>query len=156
MPNWKKVSEEDKKDMIEMFEAGMSVKEVSELTGWAKQTVYDKRRNWKKRRSEAKPEVAEEAETEQEVQTGLENSDYAKSYLAGDPAVVHSSFEISRNVRIRSKKTGILYEMDDGNPNEKIIKITLADGKQIDIELGLFEKFVDEGVDVFLELKRTA
>lgn len=155
MPNWKKVSEEDKKDMIEMFEAGMSVKEVSELTGWAKQTVYDKRRNWKKRRSE-KPEVIEEAETEQEAQTGLENSDYAKSYLAGDPAVVHSSFEISRNVRIRSKKTGILYEMDDGNPNEKIIKITLADGKQIDIELGLFEKFVDEGVDVFLELKRTA
>ena len=156
MPAWKKVSEEDKKDMIEMFEAGMSVKEVSELTGWAKQTVYDKRRNWKKRRNEAKPEVIEETESEQETQTGLENSDYAKSYLAGDPAVVHSSFEISRNVKIRSRKTGILYEMDDGNPNEKIIKITLADGKQIDIELSLFEKFVDEGVDVFLELKRTA
>ena len=156
MPTWKKVSEEDKKDMIEMFEAGMSVKEVSELTGWAKQTVYEKRRNWKKRRTENKPEVVEEAEQKQETQTGLENSDYAKLYLAGDPAVIHSSFEISRNIKILSKKTGILYEMDDGNPNEKILKITLADGKQIDIELSMFEKFVDEGVDVFLELKRTA
>lgn len=156
MTNRKIVSEADKKDMIEMFEAGMSVKEISELTGWTSKTVYAQRKNWKKRRTESVPEVVEEAEAEQEAQTGLENSDYAKSYLAGDPAVVHSSFEISRNVRIRSNKTGILYEMDDGNPNEKIIKITLADGKQIDIELGLFEKFVDEGVDVFLELKRTA
>lgn len=155
MPTWKKITEEGKKDMAEMFEAGLSVKEVAELTGWARNTVYAQRKNWKKRRTKTEPDVTETVEPEQENTTSLADSDYAKAYLADDPAVVHSSFDISRNIRIRSRKTGILYEMDDES-DEKILKITLADGRTIDIELGLFEKFVDEGIDVFLELKRTA
>ena len=155
MPTWKKITEEGKKDMAEMFEAGLSVKEVAELTGWARNTVYAQRKNWKKRRAKAEPEVIETVETERENSTSLADSDYAKAYFAGDPKVVSSSFDISRNIRIRSRKTGILYEMDDGS-DEKILKITLADGKSINIELGLFEKFVDEGIDVFLELKKTA
>lgn len=155
MPTWKKITEEGKKDMAEMFEAGLSVKEVAELTGWARNTVYAQRKNWKKRRAKTESEVAENVGTKQETAPGLADSDYAKAYLANDAAVVHSTFDISRNIRIRSRKTGILYEMDDAT-DEKILKITLADGKTIDIELGLFERFVDEGVDVFLELKRTA
>lgn len=156
MPTRKKITEESKKDMTEMFEAGLSVKEISELTGCTKSTVYAQRKNWKKRRNESKPEIVEEAVAEKDKPTGLENSDYAKAYLAGDFSHSTSVFEIERCVRIRSKKTSILYEMDAGNPNEKKLKITLTDGTSFDIELGLFEKFVDEGVDVYLEMKRTA
>lgn len=82
------------------------------------------------------------------------SSDYAKAYLADDPAVVRSSFDIERIVRIKSRKTGILYEVD--GEDQKKLKISLPDGKTLDIEIELFDKFVDEGIDVLLELKRTA
>ena len=68
--------------------------------------------------------------------------------------MVHSSFDVERIVRIRSKKTGILYEVDGEDP--KKLKINLPDGQLLKIEIGLFDKFTDEGIDVLLELKKTA
>jgi len=150
-----KTTEQTKKDVFEMLDAGMTVREIADLVNLSQDTVYRYRKNWKKRQSKNEPEVVEETETKTEVSTGLADSDYAKAYLENDPAVVRSAFDISRTVRIRSKKTGIMYEMDNGL-DAKILKITLADGQTIDIELGVFEKFCDEGIDVFLELKRTA
>lgn len=146
---------EQMKDIFEMLDAGMTAREIADLVNLKQDTIYKYRRRWKKQRAKNEPEVAEEAETKTEVSTGLADSDYAKAYLANDPAAVRSSFDISRNVRIRSRKTGILYEMDDSS-DEKILKITLGDGQTIDIEIGMFEKLCDEGIDVFLELKRTA
>lgn len=154
MLNRKVVTEQDMKDMFELFESGMSTKEVVELTGWKQQTVYAWRKRWKKQKSKDNTPIVEETVTEQEkpAEDGL--SDYAKAYLAGDPAVVHSIFDVERVVRIKSKKTSILYEVD--GCDQKLMKITLPDGQTLAIEIGLFDKFVDEGIDVLLELKRTA
>ena len=156
--NYNKMTEENIKDMYEMFDSGMSGPEIHELTGRTQSVINRYRKLWKKeRRASNVTEIPKEpAVKAEEVKTGLENSDYAKSYLAGDPAVIRSSFEIERTVRIRSKKTGILYEMDCGESEAKVLKITLENGQTLNIELSKFEKFVDEGVDVFLEMKRTA
>lgn len=65
MPSWRKVTEQDKKDMFELFESGMSTKEVVELTGWKQNTVYSWRKQWKKQKSkntEPVEEVNEPAE----------------------------------------------------------------------------------------------
>ena len=154
MPNWKKVTEQDKLDMFEMFENGMSNKEVTELTGWKNATVYEWRKKWKKQKSKSNPQIVEETVIEQEKPADAPISDYAKAYLADDPAVVHSSFDVERVVRIKSKKTSILYEVD--GCDQKTMKISFPDGKTLEIEIGLFDKFVDEGIDVLLELRKTA
>ena len=154
MPSWRKVSEQDKIDMFEMFESGMSTKDVVELTGWKQNTVYSYRKQWKKQKSRNITLDADKPVTAEENAVDTVISDYAKAYLADDPAVVRSAFDIERVVRIKSRKTGILYEVD-GN-DQKILKISLPDGKSLEIEIGLFDKFVDEGIDVLLELKRTA
>jgi len=154
MPSWRKVSEQDKIDMFEMFESGMSTKDVVELTGWKQNTVYSYRKQWKKQKSRNSTLDADKPVTTEENTADKVSSDYAKAYLADDPAVVRSAFDIERVVRIKSRKTGILYEVD-GN-DQKILKISLPDGKSLEIEIGLFDKFVDEGIDVILELKRTA
>ena len=154
MPNWKKVTEQDQLDMFGMFENGMSTKEIMELTGWKQQTVYSWRKRWKKQKNKGETPSVEETVTEQEkpAEDGL--SDYAKAYLADDPAVVHSSFDVERIVRIKSKKTDILYEVD--GCDQKTMKISFPDGRTLDIEIELFDKFVDEGIDVLLELRKTA
>ena len=154
MPTWKKVTEQDQLDMFEMFDSGMSTKEVVELTGWKQNTVYSWRKRWKKQKTKETTPIVEETVTEQEkpAEDGL--SDYAKAYLAGDPAVVHSIFDVERVVRIKSKKTGILYEVN--GCDQKELKITLPGGQTLEIEIGLFDRFVDEGIDVLLELKKTA
>jgi len=154
MPSWRKVTEQDKKDMFELFESGMSTKEVVELTGWKQNTVYSWRKQWKKQKNRSNAPVDEANETAEEKPAYKAISDYAKAYLADDPAVVRSSFDIERIVRIKSRKTGILYEVDGEDQNK--LKISLPDGKTLEIEIGLFDKFVDEGIDVLLELKRTA
>ena len=151
-----RMTEDKKRDMFQMFEEKFKNREVAELIGCSEATVYDYKKEWRRLKALGEvPEVSKETETEQEVPEGLEHSDYAKAYLKNDPAVVHSSFEIQRNVRIRSNKTGILYEMDVSSGDRKMA-ITLADGQKLEIELGMFERFVDEGVDVYLEMKRGA
>lgn len=154
MPNWKKVTEQDKKDMFELFDNGMSTRDVVELTGWKQQTVYEWRRKWKKQKEKCDAPTVEEAKPAEETPSEEAISDYAKAYLANDPAVVHSSFDVERIVRIRSKKTSILYEVD--GEDQKKLKISFPDGKTLEIEIGLFDKFVDEGIDVLLELRKTA
>ena len=155
MPTWKKVTEQDQLDMFEMFDSGMSTKEVVELTGWKQNTVYSWRKRWKKQRSKNDAPTVEETVTEeQEKSADVPISDYAKAYLADNPAVVHSAFDIERVVRIKSKKTSILYEVD--GCDQKMLKISFPDGKTLEIGIELFDKFVDEGIDVLLELKRTA
>lgn len=151
-----KMTEDKKRDMFQMFEEKFKGREIAELIGCNESTVYAYKKEWRRLKALGEvPEVSKETETKQEVPEGLEHSDYAKAYLKNDPAVVHSSFEIQRNVRIRSNKTGILYEMDVTAGDQKMA-ITLADGQKLEIELGVFERFVDEGVDVFLEMKRGA
>ena len=149
------ITEDKRKDMYEMFDNKLKGREIAELIGCNESTVWAYKKLWKAERSTKATPVPSEPKPETEVKTGLENSDYAKSYLAGDPAVVHSSFEIKRSVQIRSRKTGILYEMDPTD-DQQVLKITLSNGAEIQIELSMFERFVDEGVDVFLELKRGA
>ena len=139
-------------DMHEMFESGMTTKEIQELTGRSRECIYKRRSRWKKEKEKNETvEVLKKREEKKDEPVKLEESDYAKSYLAGDPAVIRSNFEVRRSIQIRSTKTGIVYEMEH---NDKKLKITLADGSQIEIELGVFEKFVDEGIDVYLELTR--
>jgi len=154
MPTWKKVTEQDQVDMFELFDNGMSTKEVVELTGWKQNTVYAWRKKWKKQKDKNGVPDVEEAKAVEEKPAEEASSDYAKAYLRDDPAVVHSSFDVERIVRIRSKKTGILYEVDGAD--QKQLKISLPDGKTLEIEIGLFDKFVDEGIDVLLELRKTA
>jgi len=157
MRNYKIMTERDIQDMTEMFEVGLKNKEISELTGRSLSVVNRYKKRWKSEKKSVQTAVIEdvpEQETEV-VESKKEESDYAKAYYADDPAHVHSAFEIQRSVKIKSKKTGFVYEMDaDGK--DQIMKITLADGSVISIELWLFEKFVDEGIDVYLEMKRTA
>lgn len=156
----REMNNESIKDMFEMFDAGMRTKEIEELTGRSRSLISRYKKKWMdelKTSSNKKDETIVEEKTEDES-AGLANSEYAKAYLAGDPSVlpmIRSNFEIERTVKIRSKKTSILYEMDP-SLEKKILKITLADGQQIELELGLFERFVDEGIDVYLEMKRTA
>ncbi len=147
---WDFGTTEEIKDMYEMFENGLKTKEIEELTGAPKQTIYNRKSRWKKEKK-ANAEVSKTSEEKTEETVKEEISDYAKSYLAGDPAVIRSDFEIRRSIQIRSKKTGILYEMEKG---DKKLKITLNEETQINIELDLFEKFVDEGIDVYLEMTR--
>ena len=153
MSKRKNMTEQDKKDMFEMFDAGMKEREIKELTGRSTSVIYTYKALWRSTKVSGKAEA--ETDTKAEVKEGLESSDYAKAYLANDPAMVRSSFEIERNVRIKSRKTGILYEMDTASEERKI-RITLTDGSTIEIELGMFEKFVDEGIDVFLEMKKAS
>lgn len=148
------ITEAEKKDMFEMFDADMKIKDIIELSGRSHTTVHRFKKEWKAERNmkastieKKEPEVAEEKNEEV-------LSDYAKAYYDNNPAVVRSSFDIKRSIQIRSKKTGILYEMDDVE-DKKNLTITLDDGTMFDIELGLFEKFVDEGIDVVLEVKRS-
>ena len=154
MPSWRKVTEQDKKDMFELFESGMSTKEVVELTGWKQNTVYSWRKQWKKQKSKNTAPVEEAVETAEEKPAEEDISDYAKSYLAEHPAGDHGVFDVERIVRIKSRRTGILYEVD--GEDQKKLKISLPDGKTLNIEIELFDKFVDEGIDVLLELKRIA
>lgn len=154
MPSRKVVTEQDRIDMFELFDNGMSTRDVVELTGWKQQTVYSYRKQWKKQKSKNDAPAVEETVTEQEKPAEEELSDYDRAYLAGDPAVVRSIFDVERVVRIKSRKTGILYEVD--GCDQKTLKISLPDGTTLSIEIELFDKFVDEGIDVLLELKKTA
>lgn len=149
------ITEAEKKDMFEMFDAGMKIKDIIELSGRSHSTIHRFKKEWKEERNKEdsavvqnKPDITEEKNEEV-------LSDYAKAYYDNNPAVVRSSFSIKRSIQIRSKKTDILYEMDDVE-DKKILTITLVDGTSFDIELGLFEKFVDEGIDVVLEVKKSA
>ena len=153
----KRLTEENLKDMNEMFENGLSRNEIMDLTGLSGPTVSKYKKVWSDgRKTKSTAEIEKKTEEPKDITgPGLENSDYAKSYLAGDPAVIRTSFDINRMIRIKSKKTGILYEMDAGS-KDQVMKITLADGTEINIQLDVFEKFVDEGIDVYLEMKRTA
>ena len=148
------VTEQDKLDMFELFENGMSTKDVVELTGWKQQTVYSWRKQWKKLKNKDNAPTVEQPVPVEETPAEEVLSDYAKAYLADDPARVHSSFNIERIVRIKSNRTNILYEVDGAD--QKKLKITLADGTSFDMEIELFDRFVDEGIDVLLELKKTA
>ena len=154
MPTWKKVTEQDQIDMFELFDNGMSTKEVVELTGWKQNTVYAWRKKWKKQRAKNETPTVEDAVIEQEKPAEEVLSEYAKAYLADNPAVIHSSFEVERVVRIKSKKTNILYEVD--GVDQKMMKITFPNGQTLEIEIQLFDHFTDEGIDVLLELKKTA
>lgn len=157
MPSWRKVTESDKADLFEMFEQGLSTKDIVELTGWKQNTVYTYRKRWKKQKKNEGSAEKIATVTEQEEPAKEEISDYAKAYLNNDPAVihmVHSSFDIERVVRIKSRKSDILYEVD--GCDQKTLKISFPDGQSLNIEIGLFDRFVDEGIDVLLELKRTA
>lgn len=142
-------------DLNEMFENELKTKEIADLTGLSEVTV----RRWKKiwleeRKTESTVEVKKEPEQKQEIiEPSLANSDYAKAYLAGDPVVIRTSFSIERTIRIRSNKTGILYELDN-EQKDKVITITLVDGTKFDLDLKTFEKFVDEGVDVYIEMTK--
>lgn len=156
MAKWNALTEENKKDIYEMLDNGMTSREIADLVGVKQNTIYSYRKAWKKLRAKDKPEVVEEPETKtEEVSTSLADSDYAKAYMANDSRWANGNLDISRTVQIHSRKTGFLYEMDDAS-DEKIVKITLKDGQEIRIELSMFEKFCDEGIDVFLELRRTA
>ena len=155
MKKWTRVTKADKNDMFEGFDSGLTLEEVMELTGRCRSVVCRYKRKWKEERNMIAPAIVEEPEVKEEKSEEV-LSDYAKAYYADDPAFVRSSFDIKRSIQIRSKKTGILYEMDDTVKDKKVLNITLADGTSFKIELGLFEKFVDEGIDVVLEIKKTA
>lgn len=156
MRNYKMMTEHDIKDMFEMFDAGLKSKEISELTGRSLSVVGRYKKRWKSERKSLQIATIEEVpKQETDIESKKEESDYAKAYYANDAAHVCSAFEIQRSVRIKSKKTGFVYELDTDN-EDQIMKITLADGSTINIEIELFEKFVDEGIDVYLEMKRTA
>lgn len=151
------LTKQELEDIFELFDSKISIREISELSNRSKSTIERVKNMWKQaRRIESTISAIEVSVTESEEPSKLVSSDYAKAYLADDVAVVHSNFEIKRNVQIQSKKTGILYEMSCNAQEKKTLKITLNDGTTFEIELGLFEKFVDEGVDVVIELSRTA
>lgn len=157
MRDYKMMTEHDIQDMFEMFEVGLKNKEISELTGRNLSVVARYKKRWKsEKKSEHVAAIEDVHEQETEVvEAKKEESDYAKAYYANDAAHICSAFEIQRSVKIKSKKTGFVYELDKDS-DDKIMKITLADGSIVSIELELFEKFVDEGIDVYLEMKRTA
>lgn len=156
MRNYKMMTERDIQDMNEMFEVGLKNKEISELTGRNLSVVGRYKKRWKSEKKSLQVATIEEVpEQETSIESRKDESDYAKAYYANDAAHVCSAFEIQRSVKIKSKKTGFVYELDTDS-KDQIMKITLADGSTINIEIGLFEKFVDEGIDVYLEMKRTA
>ena len=156
MKNFKKMTENDKNEMFAMFDAGVSNREIAKRTGRSQNTVTLWKRRWKEQKdmNEEKLET-KEAEVKAKSDKGLGDSDHAKAYYKGDEAVIRSNLEIKRSVQIRSNKTGIQYEMDLNDADKKM-KITLTDGTEISIELATFEKFVDEGIDVYLEMQRSA
>lgn len=156
MRNYKMMTEHDIKDMYEMFDSGLTSKDISELTGRNLSVVGRYKKRWKSEKKSLQTATIEEVpEQETNIESKKEESDYAKAYYANDAAHVCSAFEIQRSVKIKSKKTGFVYELDTDS-KDQIMKITLGDGSTINIEIGLFEKFVDEGIDVYLEMKRTA
>lgn len=141
------------KDMYEMFDNDFQPKEIMEMTGRSKSVIAFYKRKWKAERSIEKDESKskdEEPATENTTNDIL-NSDYAEKYRAGDPAVVSSLFTISRKIEIASSKTGIRYESEG---DYRTIRVTLTDGTSFEMPIELFSKFVDEGLDVVIELDK--
>lgn len=158
MANWNKLTPEDEANMNKMFEAGLTLKEISNRTGRAMTTVVRFKRKWRETKSMKEAPVIDHEESvvepkTEEIQVGLNQSDYAKSYLADDPVRKTATLDVKRTIQVTSRKTGILYETDITDP-EKMMQITFPSGEMIHLNIKQFEKFVDEGIDVFIEVTR--
>lgn len=82
MRNYSIMSEQDIKDMYEMFESGLKSREICELTGRHASVVGRYKKKWKtEKKSEPAALIEEVPEQKTEVvESKKEESDYAKAY----------------------------------------------------------------------------
>ena len=145
MPLWNKVSNEERKTIEDHLRSGLSIKETAELTGRGKATVERIRYAMTDKKETVEDAVVEQ-QTE-EVEKTSEPKDTVRDHR-DDPRFV-SNISIQMVARIVGNKTGYSYVADFAR---KILRITNAEGVHFDLDFNMVEKFLDEMIDVSVEV----
>ena len=144
MPNWNKISEEELSTIKDYLRNGLSLSEIAELTGRSTVTIGRiKRRIVDKK--QATDNVVELPT--KEVEKTPEPMDTVRDHR-DDPRWA-SNISIEMVAKIVGNKTGYGYRADFG---KKLLTITSAEGVQFTLEFEVVEKFLDEMIDVSVEV----
>ena len=144
MPNWNKISEEELTTIKDYLRNGTSLGEIAELTGRSKVTIGRIKR-YMVDKLQATDNVVELPT--KEVEKTPEPMDTVRDHR-DDPRWA-SNISIEMVAKIVGNKTGYGYRADFG---KKLLTITSAEGVQFTLEFEVVEKFLDEMIDVSVEV----
>ena len=144
MGNWNKVNEEERKTIENYLKDGISASKISELTGRGLSTVA----RIKMAMNDEKETIENVVELPtKEVEKTPEPKDTVRDHR-DDPRFA-SNISIQMVAKIVGNKTGYGYRADFG---KKLLTITSAEGVQFTLEFDVVEKFLDEMIDISVEV----
>ena len=144
MGNWNKIDEEELAIIKNYLKDGTSVKKIAELTGRSRVTIGNIKRSMASE-EEATDNVVELPT--KEVEKTPEPVDTVRDHR-DDPRWV-KNISIEMVAKIVGNKTGYGYRADFG---KKLLTITSAEGVQLNLEFDVVEAFLDEMIDVSVEV----
>ena len=144
MGTWNKVNEEERETIENYLKDGISASKISELTGRGLSTVV----RIKNAMNDEKETIENVVELPtKEVEKTPEPEDTVRDHR-DDPRFA-SNISIQMVAKIVGNKTGYGYRADFA---KKLMTITNAEGIQFELEFNMVEKFLDEMIDVSVEV----
>lgn len=144
MLHWNKISEEELTTIKNYLRNGTSLSEIAELTGRSKVTIGKIRRYM----ADEKQAIDNAVELpSEEVEKTPESMDTVRDHR--DDPRWGTNISIEMVAKIVGNKTGYGYRADFG---KKLLTITSAEGVQFTLEFDVVEKFLDEMIDVSVEV----
>ena len=144
MPNWNKISEEELTTIKNYLRGGLGVREIAEITGRSKVTIGKIKRYMIDEIQATNNVVEIPAE---EVEKTQEPMDTVRDHR--DDPRWGTNISIEMVAKIVGNKTGYGYRADFG---KKLLTITSDEGVQFTLEFDVVEKFLDEMIDVSVEV----
>lgn len=141
----KRISELERNTIENYIKSGMSRVEISKITGRSIAAIRNIKYDMYGKKGAKKVEVP--APQIEEVVTTSEPEDTVRNHR-DDPRFA-SNISIEMVAKIAGQKTGYSYRADFG---KKVLTITTATGKQLELEFEVVEKFLDEMIDVSVEV----
>lgn len=145
MPRWNKVSDSERKTIEDYLRGGLTVKEISKITGRGKATI--ERVKYAANGKEAIEDAAVEQPTKEVEKTPELYKDTVRDHR-DDPRFA-TNISVQMLAQIVGNKTGYSYVADFV---KKVIRITNTEGAHFDLEFNMVEKFLDEMIDISVEV----
>lgn len=145
MPSWNKVNDDERKTIEDYLKVGLTVKQISEMTGRGTATI--ERIKYAANGKEAIKDSVVEQPTKEVEKTPELNKDTVQDHR-DDPRFA-TSISVQMLANIVGGKTGYSYVADFA---KKTLLITNTEGASFDLEFNMVEKFLDEMIDISVEV----
>lgn len=143
--NYTKVTSEEEQTIRNYLKSGMSFNKIRELTGRTNPTIRRIKKTMLNENESTADNVVELPTVE--VDEAPEPTDTVRDHR-DDPRFA-SNVSIQVVARIVGNKTGYSYRADF---DKRVLEINNNEGIRFSIEFGMIEKFIDEMIDVGVEV----